>query len=635
MSRPPRELRVLAALAGALALALVASFGLEPSGARAEGLAWRLEQPAPPEGGSAVPLGRVGDIEFYAPNLGLLITTGNGKAIEPGVWAYTGAGWHELATVCGASDGRIAWASADEFWTISDGRPGQAANARGELPNLVDDTLCHFQSGAVSESFATLAFEADSYEHMDAAGCIDPSDCWFGGENLPEDFPPGAFHLHWNGSTVSEEPDDEEHAVIDMRPFAGHLYESVKLLRNEREPLEEEEIGPSSLHRIEPEEDLAANGGSPFAALLDEELQLDGPGIAFEALRLGTGEEVLHAGTGAEARRAELWAAAGPSSEFEETASEPPVTVLRASAERPTEGGSGWTEPVWEALAGSETGNDPLPPTGYSQDTFVSAIAPEPGNGEADSGGAWVALDTRTDAEHPAPTTRALLAHISAAGAVSEVQEVPAEGAARGAAARLVCPASHDCWMVTTQGWLYHLAPEGERQLPEYQEWPFSHLITTRPPDASTPEVPPLSLPIDDSGLLGEVTPPPPSFTETKKPASTDRVAVPLLSSIRSRLVHGSTLELRFHLAVLARVQLVALRGKRKVASTPTRTFRAGSRKLLLRLDPKSWPTKLDLRTHALAPLPTISESSASVDTVSTSETFRNALGISGWGPEF
>jgi hypothetical protein len=66
-------------------------------------------------------------------------------------------------------------------------------------------------------------------------------------------------------------------------------------------------------------------------------------------------------------------------------------------------------------------------------------------------------------------------------------------------------------------------------------------------------------------------------------------------------------LELRFHLAVRARVRLLAQRRKRVVASTPTRTLAAGNRRLLLHLDPRLWPTKLDLQTHALAPLPTIS----------------------------
>jgi hypothetical protein len=594
---PPR-------LAVALALAVLLLLAGLTARAAAAGLEWRLEQPPPPEAerSGPIPLGRVGDIEFQSPNLGLLITAGNGSTIKPGVWAYTGRGWHELAIVCGASDGRIAWTGADEFWTISDGRPGQANGPQGQLPDLEDDTLCRFADGGVAESFATLAFQSNSYESMEAAGCIDPSDCWFGGDVLPQTSPPGAFHLHWNGRTMTAEPDGEEHAVRDMRPFDGHLYESVQLLSGERGPENGEELGnPSALHRIEPEEDLAANGGSPFALLFNHtELELPGEGNKFSYLNLGTDAEAL-------------WAAAGPSSE----ASDEQVTVLRKAL------AGEWKQVIGakaaeEAEQAGESRGEPLPPAADPDDDAVTAIAAEPG-----SGGAWIALDTHTDVEHPSPTARALLAHISADGTVSEEQELPAEGTPGGAASKLTCPAVHDCWMVTTQGWLYHLAEEGELELPEDSDPAFSHLITFRPPDESTPEVPPVTLPVDDSGLLGE----PPAAASALTEASSGpeaRVTVPLLSNLHSRVVHGSTLELRFHLAVKARVRLLAKRRKSVVASTPMKTFAAGNRKLLLRLEAKRWPTKLDLETHALAPLPTVSVHGANTNT--NTNTFTTSL---------
>jgi hypothetical protein len=130
-------------------------------------------------------------------------------------------------------------------------------------------------------------------------------------------------------------------------------------------------------------------------------------------------------------------------------------------------------------------------------------------------------------------------------------------------------------------------------------------LITYRPPDEGVPQVVPDAPPPDDSGLVEA----PPSyggaFAETKVPEVEAKVQAPLLSDEHSRLVHGSTLELRFHLAVKAHVRLLAKRRKKLVASTPTRTLAAGNRKLLLRLNPHEWPTKLSLQTHALAPLPT------------------------------
>ena len=134
------------------ALTALLVLGAGAHSASAEGLAddggasWRLEQPeppAPPPGVEPSPtpvgLGRIGDIEFWAPNRGLLITAGNPPTIPPGVWVYNGVSWRELTGpgpsasgtpegVCGASEGRIAWAGPDEFWTISNGRPGQVAH---------------------------------------------------------------------------------------------------------------------------------------------------------------------------------------------------------------------------------------------------------------------------------------------------------------------------------------------------------------------------------------------------------------------------------------------------------------------------------------------------------------------------
>jgi hypothetical protein len=45
-------------------------------------------------------------------------------------------------------------------------------------------------------------------------------------------------------------------------------------------------------------------------------------------------------------------------------------------------------------------------------------------------------------------------------------------------------------------------------------------------------------------------------------------------------------------------VRLVAKRKGKAVAKTPLRTFSKGRRTLRLRLDPKRWPTKLDLQAH-------------------------------------
>jgi len=194
----------------------------------------------------------------------------------------------------------------------------------------------------------------------------------------------------------------------------------------------------------------------------------------------------------------------------------------------------------------------------------------------------------------------------------------------KGAAFTLTCPAAHDCWLATTRGWLFHLSSqqeqtEKEQGLTRDPDPAFETLITERPPDLGLPQTQPDSLPPDNSGLLGELTTPPSLSPEQKSTKEESRITVPLLSDVHSRILHGTTLELRFHLAVKARLKLLAKRTGRVIAATATHTFPAGSHSLRLQLNPKRWPTKLQLQSHALAPLPTVSVSHGNETTVSTS----------------
>ncbi len=606
------------------ALALVAAIGLgaagplaSPAGASegAGAVSWRLEQPLPPElpdgerSSTPIGLGKIGDVEFWAPNRGLLITAGNPPTIPPGVWAYNGVSWHELADVCGATDGRIAWAGPEEFWTISDGRPGQVVGEGS--PPLADNTLCHFSGGQVVGSYASLAFLPTSYQVMHGAACLGPEDCWFGGEPLPDD-QTGAFHLHWDGNSLSAVPGPQGHAVEDMRAYDGQIYESVHLALTDKLS-EQEPFGEySDVHLIEP------NGVEPsFASLYpgcpsscvpvysEEELP-----DALDFLRLSAGQHAL-------------WGAADPTKNPPESTLGQ-VTVLRDVLRE--------KEETWSQLIGPTTdpeGSNPFTKVEGKEspeNEVIESIAAEPpsaSEGAEGSESAWLALSSRKNAGQE-PLAPAMVARLSGEGDVSERQTLPSEQEMRegigpkGSASIVTCPAADDCWLATSQGWLFHLAPEDERDLPPDTDPAFAGLITYRPPDAGIPAVIPDALPEDDSGVLGEIPALPNTAVETKTSVEA-RADVPLLSALHARLVHGTTLELRFHLAVKARVRLLAERHKHLVASTPTRTLAAGERHLLLALNRDRWPTKLTLKTQALAPLPTVSLHSQSVDTISTS----------------
>src|SRR5262245_37386160 len=132
-----------ARLTAALAALALAACCLAPAPAAAEG--WHSEQPL--SAGATVPtaLGPIYDIEFWAPNRGLLITKG-------GLWAYDGTGWHQLSTVCGGTEGRIAWAGPLDFWTISDQPLGQSQQIGSRVGPRI--SLCHFVDGRVVASYA-------------------------------------------------------------------------------------------------------------------------------------------------------------------------------------------------------------------------------------------------------------------------------------------------------------------------------------------------------------------------------------------------------------------------------------------------------------------------------------------------
>jgi hypothetical protein len=289
--------------------------------------------------------------------------------------------------------------------------------------------------------------------------------------------------------------------------------------------------------------------------------------------------------------------------------------------------------PSWATLVGPESVPDGV--ERFGEEGVVTSIAAEPG-----APAAWVALDTGLDEEHPSATAPAKLFRIEGDGKIGDEVELPENArplGPTGAAAHIVCPGQHDCWMVTSQGWLFQLSVAGEALEPPpdsaFAEEAGEGPITFRPADESTIQTPLDTLPEDDSGAKeGEST------TEFAKIVAVPeepfaRVAVPLLSHVRSHLIGRTTLELSFHLAVKARLQLLAKRHKRVVAKTPMKTFKAGNRSLLLRLNPRQWPTSLSLKEKPLAPLPTVStrESSSSTDTVEASELGRDPFAATGW----
>jgi hypothetical protein len=544
---------------------LLATALLAVGAARAGAAEWRSEQPLG-DGGFLANLGEIGDIECWhgEANRCMLITAGN-RGVPAGLYAYDGDGWYRYSTVCGGHEGRIAWAGPDEFWTVSDQQAGQVVeNVSASASWAI--SLCHFEDGRVVASYGEPIGAAGAYLHMNAAVCAGPSECWFAGARLPGTVNQGAFHLHWDGSTLTADPSlsdpaeilDPGRTVSGLAYHQGGLYESVRVEEGDvPAPLEKEAgaLAPALLHLVEPTASVPFRplfGAAPF-----EFGEAGAEASELEGFRLSDDGQ-------------RLWAVAGAAGSLGA------VTVLQLDA---------------EGLAQLQLED---PDVVLQPGDGVGGLAAEPGRDEA-----WVAFRRVTDSPSKPLQTPARLTLIHGDGTVGPEIALPAagEGVERtGMAGPVTCPAPEQCWMATQLGWLFHLGPD-----PAPNEDPALHgpTITVRPRDDSLPVVPPIELPEDDSGAESKA----PAAAGEEVPSQFEELPhrrPPLLSGVKQRLVNGTTLELSFTLRAKARVRLLARRGGRVVARTGLYTMSKGHRSLRLRLDPRHWPTKLDLQVHAV-----------------------------------
>jgi hypothetical protein len=583
--------RAAVTVATALALGAPAAHAISgPGPGTTDGSASWVSAPAmappTPSGASPspypVPLGYVGDIEFWQPNRGLLITAGSGVVPE-GLYAYNGRDWHELSTVCGGTDGRIAWAGPDEFWTIADQRPGQVLPSGGTTA-LQDVSLCHFQNGVVVGSYALPLDQPDSYQPMNAASCSSPKNCWFGG-HLDSS---GAFHLYWNGTVMSvvDEPQDDE--IASMTLDAGQIFESVQLAPGDSYS-GESQTNPPVLHVIS-----TGNGGDPFVDLFPVDTQDScapfcpplpsygqtgsGPSAqavsadSLDGLALSSDSHVFSADPA-------LWAVAGPDGQGPAH----PIALFY-------QGGS-WTQVIPD-LTTFPNGDSPI----IRQ---PGAVAPTPESTAAEPGenAAWIAVDpsNANDQGNQAYVDRLAITSGDTATFTDEDVLGDAQGVGpRGGVSAITCPGPADCWAATTEGWLYHLTTGA--QLAQDTDANFGGVISYRPPDNGVPNVFPTTVPIG-TGLptTGHST------TSHKKPHRRVIHEKPVLTHVgHERLVDRTTLELSFDVTTKAYIELLAKRHGVVVASTGYVLLKPGRRMLKLRLDVKRWPTALAFKIRAV-----------------------------------
>ena len=536
---------------GALLVGVAVAAALVSAGApaaRAEAT-WRLEQPPPPDGARfKVPLGTPDDMQFLAPNEGLLSVEGN-AVVPTGLFFWDGRSWRELSTVCGGSGeaSRIAWASPDEFWTITEPSEPRVGSGLG---------LCHFKDGVVVGSYSTAVQSPDPFRPMDAAACNGPNDCWFAGigSEDPAGQRVGAFHLHWDGANLTTSYQPQGRGVSGMVFFDGTFYESTLVgvqAGDATDPVTlatPEPFGPILIHRLVGDTFTDAN-------FLPEPRA----GVPAEGVEL----------LSAKADGADLWfsgggAASGPAAPHDGTVPGAPLAVHYAAP-------FFQQAPVTTSLFGPE-------------DRFVD-IAPVPGTSDA-----WVADQALS--ERGSATDRAKVALIGIDGSVA-IDTLPTSGAGRGSAQLVAFTGPNEGWMATSAGWLFHYT-DGT-VYPQDTDPAFATTITLRPNEsveqfvADTP-------PPDNSQLFA----PPPVQVETKASAEPVREVIPALLKNIKVLRRGVTVVISFELTRLADVQLVAKLHGRVVARTRHKRLKPGRRSLALRLQRKRWPNALSFVTQEL-----------------------------------
>jgi hypothetical protein len=542
-------LRPLAAgtlLAGVAVAAAIASVGATI--ARAEAT-WRLEQPAPLAGATfKVPLGAPDDMEFNAPNEGLLSVEGN-AVVPSGLFFWNGRAWSQLSTVCGGSGeaSRIAWAGPDEFWVITEPSEPRVGSGLG---------LCHFKDGVVVGSYSTPLQSPDPFRPMDAAACDGPNDCWFAGVGSedPAGQRVGAFHLHWDGTNLTSSYQPQGRGVNGLASFGGTFYESTLVgtqAGDSADPVTlatPEPFGPVLIHKLV---------GSTFTDA--NFLPFPYSGVPSE------GSELLSA----KADASDLWfsgggAASGPDAPHDGSVPSPPIAVH-------------YNAPFFQQV--------PLEASLFGEEDRFVDISPVPGTQSA-----WVA-DQALD-ERGSATDKAKVALIEAGGGAT-LQTLPASGAGRGSAQLVAATGSEEAWMVTSAGWIFHYT--NGALLPEYADPAFATTITLRP-NESIEQFVPDTPPPDDSELFA----PPPVQLETKASAEPVPEVIPALLKDVTVRRHGLTVTISFQLARLADVQLVAKLHGKVIARTREERLKAGKRSLSLRLERRHWPSALGFVTKEL-----------------------------------
>jgi hypothetical protein len=548
---------------------------------------------------------RVTSMAFRAWNRGLAaVTTQSGANTPFGVWLFNGSRWYPDPTFPGSatcSGGRVLWAGKLDYWLVG-------ATPWGRLCRFDGVSLQWEPLPIPKAAIAQVPLEV-SKQHpagvlegrgITTGACFAWDDCWFFG-----DF---GVVLHWDGQALSDGSTGPVkspwlaggfNAAVARTDPAGHRFgfavtDSGGSDQGQQLPARPDGTPPPQL--------FGSNGG-PFSPLAFSPPTAPIPGDPYRTDLVAVDFALQGGG----------WVAGNPVGVTVNVT--PGSRTLRTSQPAP--------------LTRLDAAGDPVSCPGYDQSTFTfepadgsesyvwSSLAAVPGTGAAVAGGTV----RRPLAAPPLPLTQpgdgdAALVSVDCGKTPSVTRFVipdpfdpdqahaalvPANN--RAAATALAADVANDAWAATTSGLLSRVV-DANRQ--DYFQRPHMYRLTDGQPPltaAGDDYEPRPSIFKLDPPVYQVLPPPSPVITPVTTTTTTTTTHVvhkpgkPAIYGVKAKS-HRSrkgafTLVITFKVRAPVTIGAQALRRGKVVSSTGLKRFRPTHGELVLRLDPKHWPTKI------------------------------------------
>jgi hypothetical protein len=551
----------------------------------------------------------VTSMAFRAWNRGLAATSAPAKT-PFGVWLYNGNRWYPDPTFPGTGvcqGNTVIWAGKLDYWLIGTGQNGWAPLCRFDGSNFLWEPL-PMPLGTVLR-LGDLVGHLPLHGGITSGSCLAWDNCWFFGTD--------GTVLHWDGDTLTDVSPDSPAAS------AGTTFTTAQLSTGVNgSPVGLTTVGTSYVFDVSAGISLPTRASLPtqlfaFDGSLPDGRRLGGNLLTRTNYRAPAAAQATNAaddpyGTDPVALSLDPsgrgWLAANPAGwqvgvgvpllrpnlDAEERSPLVPLSTGPGSATGPDPSCPSWfTENSLDQFPHTYPG---LPP-GSTLWTSISAF---PGGRSAVAGGQAVsALSDGTVVSEP------VLVQANCDGSTTTTRfripppdgsttQIPADESGWTEAVAMNAP--NDGWAATSAG----ILPGGELNYQPPELYRYTDGTPPKAPAGNDQET--RSLPNQQDPPIYIFKPPPPPKLPPPPVAAPTKHLPPAVSGLHRRIERGSggyTLILSFTVHRRAVMGVDAYRGRHLIASTGLVSLRPPSGQLRLRLNTKSWPTKLSFITDA------------------------------------